>query len=391
MSFLPPDYEQYINEAYESHKGDVHHFLEEILSMVVTGLPEPLLVAVGEILEKETDPIRSANFRLLICRLRMKKQDYRDIIPGLVDIQLDESLPGNLRCCAYWIHVHVHLANSDADKALDSCRKGLEISGNAKDRMAIEILHSTGACYFHLEQYEDSIRCFEEFIQALENIGDTVPSRAYTNIAVNYSSLGESNATIEAYTKALEIERKNRNPRSIAVVLSNLAGHYLVQNIPDSALDYSEKAFEMLGDVEDNFWRSHILVNLTQSNLMLENYDKAMKTAEQAVFFANNSQRVSEIAGAMLTRAILFAKLGKPGAADAIEKAVAYIESNSVKTLDFMELALYEWSKLVDPDTSGRLLLKAKRTAESKSHIPFYRIILDKVNAALSDIPGSPA
>ncbi|TET38274.1 MAG: tetratricopeptide repeat protein [Planctomycetota bacterium] len=391
MSFLPPDYEQYINEAYESHNGDVYRFLEEILAMVESGLPEPLLVAVGEILEKETDPVRSANLRLLIGRLRMKKQDYRNIIPGLGDIHLDESLPGNLRCCAYWLHAQVHVANADADKALDCCRKGLEISSDIEDRTAVEILNTTGVCYFHLEQYEDAIRYFEKYIQALEDIGDTVPSKAYNNIAVNYSSLGESKASIDAYKKALAIEKKNRNPRSIAIALSNLAGHFLTQNNPESALEYSENAFDMLEDVEDNFWRSQTLINLTQSNLLLEKYDDAMKTAEQAVFIANSSQRVSEIADAMLTRAIVFAKLGKPDAADAIEKAVIYFESNSVRSSDFMEMALFEWSKLVDPDTSRRLLLKAKRTAESRSHIPLFQMMLDKVNAALSGHPGSPA
>jgi len=391
MNFLPPDYEQYINEAYASHEGDVYRFLEEILAMVETGLPESLLVAVEEILEKETDPVRSANLRLLISRLKMRKQDFKNIIPVLGDIHSDESLPGNLRCYAYWIRAQLHIANADSDKALDCCRKGLEIVNDANDRTAIEILNITGVCYFHLVQYKDAIRCFEKYIEALENIGDTVPSKAYTNIAVNYSSLGKSKATIKAYAKALEIEKRNRNPRSIAIALSNLAGHYLLQNTPGSALDYSEKAFDMLENVEDNFWRAQVLINLTQSNLLLEKYDDAMETAEQAVFFANSAQRVSEIGDAMLTRAILFAKLGKTGAADEIEKTMTYFETNSARASDFMEMALYEWSKLVDPDTARKLLLKAKDTAESKSHIPLYQIMLHKINAALSDLSGKPA
>lgn len=87
-------------------------------------------------------------------------------------------------------------ALSQYEKAVETCRKGLDIDGQRPD-----ICNTMGSCFFMMKQYENAIDSFETAI-------DIDPSIAinYANIGSSYRELGQIPVAIEYYEAALKID-----------------------------------------------------------------------------------------------------------------------------------------------------------------------------------------
>ncbi|TET37203.1 MAG: tetratricopeptide repeat protein [Planctomycetota bacterium] len=387
----PEDYNAFIDNAFEEHEGDVVGFIDNLMRLINVGLPENLLIAAKNRLQEETDPIKAIWLRFLIARINARKHQNHLIPAELEGIPEDESLPKSLRMYAYNLIAGMHIANAEYDRAIECCRKGLALSESSNDPATIEILNSLGECNFNLGRYEEALDFLRMYMKAHEETGREISSRAYNNLAVIQGELGNAADAKEAYKTALEIERKARNPISISVALSNISGFLLTQNEPGQALDYAEKAFKMMKGVEDHMALMLALINLSEAHMMLGNLEAAIEPAEQGLFFATNSNRKVLIAEAKLHNAVLFAKLGRPDAAERLKEAIEYNDSLSLERQpDSLERAHYEYARLVDPKTGYELLLKAREVARTRSHMPSFKIILKKIDTAIRNSPANP-
>jgi tetratricopeptide (TPR) repeat protein len=387
----PEDYSTLIDDAFVDHEGDVVGFADSLMLQVKVGLPENLLIATRNRLRGETDPIRTVWLRMLVARINSQKQQHHLIARDVEGIPENESLPKDLRIYAYNLIAVMHIAGTEFDKALESCRKGLELSESCNDPATTELLNSLGNCNFNLGRYEEALDYLYKYIKAFKETGRKIPSKIYNNIAVIQGQLGNAAEAKKAYKTALEIERKAKNTISIALALSNLSGFLLTQNEPGQALDYAEKAFKLMKNAEDHFIMSLAIINLSEAHMMLGNLEAAIEPAEQALFFSESSNRKTMIAGAGLHHGVLLAKLGRPDAGARLKKAIEFNDSLSLdRQPETFEMAHYEYAKLVDPETGYKLLLRAKKVAENRSDTPAGRTILEKINAAIQASPVNP-
>jgi tetratricopeptide (TPR) repeat protein len=381
-------YNTTIENAFKQHEGDVVAFANNLVARVRHGLPEELLVAARGMLEKETDPLRTAWLRILVARINTRKLQYKLIAEDLAGIPEDESLPAPLRAYAYSILATMNLALVEFEDAYVCCKKGLDLSDGDEDPAAIEIFNSLAIYHLYKGRYTESVHYIERHIKTLKSMGRNVSSGIYNNYALMLASCGDIDGAIDAFKTSLDIEERTKNPLNIALALSNISGFFLAQRKPKQALDYAERAFETMRYMEENSIRSVTLINISQSRMMLGDFEAALEPAEQALVLARSSNRDMMIDGAMLHHAILCARLGKPDAAALLKEAIEFNDSLKLTNQhDSYELACYEYSKLVEPEAARGLLTKAKEVARGRRPLwPRVKYILEDINKALGDI-----
>jgi tetratricopeptide (TPR) repeat protein len=388
-------YESAIEEAFKDHEGDLVGFLRELLDVVKTGLPEQLLVTARNKLEKESDPIKAIWLRLLIADLHLIKRDLDSIPPVIGGILANGSLPKQLHAHVYYINARILMENAQIEETIESCEKALAMYDGDEDMTAVQHLNLLGLCSLQLNKKNSALKYFNIILGKMEKLGSgNTHSGIYNNIAITHMERGNVSEALAAYKKALEIEKKRRNPASIARAMSNISTLLLSQEKPEEALKYANTAFDVLQPVENNILRAFNFMNLAAVHFNLGNLDEALENIKQSLFFAESAQMKILLLEAKLLHGAILAKLKDSEAEDRLKEALdLYDKVAPGKPAENLEQALITYGKFLcrkmDPEGYD-CLRKAERILDKRPQTPLVKTLLTDVRAIIRNLAWRP-
>jgi tetratricopeptide (TPR) repeat protein len=392
MTEEPPTYESVIDDTFEDYKGDFVGFFRELLDVVKIGLPEQLLVAAKKKLKEEPDPIRAIWLRLLIADLHFIKRDL-DSIPTTVEgIAEDESLPILLRSHAYYVKTRLLHETGQSEEALKCSEKALELYDGGEDISAVLHINLLGNCCRQLDRHHEALEYFDKALNLMKKLEPkNIHSGIYNNIAITHMDMGNFSEAMAAYKKALEIEKRKRNPANIALEMSNIAALLLSQDQPEEALKYANWAFDKLRQVEDNIARTFNLVNLAEVHYALGNFDQALEYIKQCLVFAESTREKMLLQEAKLLHGAILAELNDDKAEEYLKKAFEFNEKvASRKPAANLERAFVAYGKILCErmDREGYdLIIKAEKGLETRPQTPQIQSMLRKVRKFITNLP----
>ncbi|MHC4660137.1 MAG: tetratricopeptide repeat protein [Planctomycetota bacterium] len=390
MASEPPTYRKLIQNAFKVHDGNFTGFVKAIMDTIKTGLPEMQLVAVKEVLEKETDKVKTIWLRLLLGTIYLRKRDFDLIQPLTAGIYEDESLDKVLRAYACHLESRILSDTGRTDEAINMCIKGLALYEGDEELTAAHLTNTLGITCMSMGRDEDALDYFERTAEILEKYYEgNVPGGVYNNIAIMHTALGNSDEAIAAYRKALESEN---DPANAALTTSNIAALMLAEGHAGQALEYSNRALDTLKNVEDNVVRTTVLACRTEILLELGEFDEALEIGKSALIIGRSIKNVVLQLEAELLYAAALAELGDDEAHVQLERALKLQdESENVKRAESYERALISCGKMLceKNDTRGYAYLKqARETIQQCIQTPMIKGMRKKLDNIIEALPS---
>lgn len=125
--------------------------------------------------------------------------------------------------------------------------------------------------------------------RAVENILYATPERAYHNMAILYEKKGESDKAIEAYKKAIDINKR------FVMSLKGLALIYLSQRKHFDALGYLEQAAKVCRESPKGIWQNECPeahYHLALVYIQLQKRDKALTSLEDCLKSSDTNSEI---------------------------------------------------------------------------------------------------
>lgn len=191
------------------------------------------------------------------------------------------------------------------DKALEYHQRALKIReeyGLKKDQVAS--LNNIGICYKNLGKLDEAIKVYEKGIalaKATDNYFDYY--KLLDNLANVYQIKEDFPKAIETYLRALErVDNFNINEKGLLSTYSNLTSVYNKVNNPEKALEYAEKAFDILNrSTNYSDYSDELYLYVAESNYMLNNYKKARNFTQKYIkvkdsfFSKENAKAIADL------------------------------------------------------------------------------------------------
>lgn len=100
-------------------------------------------------------------------------------------------------------------------------------------------------CYHKLGAVDRSVEMMREAYRfiPIEDMGSNDEALYWMNLGTSYFREGHD-STFYCYQRSLKIAERLANPKTLATLYSNLAGHYALEDKKDSALLYAEKSIQ---------------------------------------------------------------------------------------------------------------------------------------------------
>lgn len=117
-------------------------------------------------------------------------------------------------------------------------------------------------------------------------------SNAYNNIALQYHSLGNLRSAAEYLIKALKTSENNKNARDQQKYNTNLASIFVDLKDKKNSLYYAKKGYELALTLKDSMQVARSLVNLSASEALNEQFDKAIEHTRQIAIIARQYKNV---------------------------------------------------------------------------------------------------
>lgn len=186
---------------------------------------------------------------------------------------------------------------------------GAELNGSPK--LLADTLAHLGASLIDSDAAE-AVLCFERALETFESIAELIPqARCHINIGIARSQLGESDASLDSYTRALNLGRSARTPDVIGLASLNLGVLLLkIGRFAEAEASLTEAMHGFL-TVHNEAHRLAAIYNL--ANLARERDDQpraAELYGEAAVVAASVSQSDVEM-GARAGQGLAFFALGR--------------------------------------------------------------------------------
>lgn len=195
----------------------------------------------------------------------------------------------------------------DYPKAIDVQTQALKIAQAEGDRLgeAAIFLNTglakrlSGETQAALENYRQALTSFQELAdrpqdpQKLNNI-HVGEAQAMENIGVLYSVLGDEEAALQWFDKALSLYRNGGNRQQEARMLSNMGGVYLASNDYAKASDLFKQALTLARAAGDRAVQGGTLESLADLSGRMGNGKEALEYATQAL---NTLQAASDARG----------------------------------------------------------------------------------------------
>ena len=159
----------------------------------------------------------------------------------------------------------------DIDAARESFQQAVVLRRSLGDRFG-ELKARSNICLMYLTQGQvrTGRECFDEVLGELEEEDESsLAASLHTNLGWANDALGEPDAALSHYRKALGLARAARDAKGEGKALNNLAMVYRDLGELDQALASYEQSLDVFQDLEDPHWRARLLANigLTYSDL----------------------------------------------------------------------------------------------------------------------------
>jgi len=172
-------------------------------------------------------------------------------------------------------------------KALEYHQRALKIReeyGLKKDQVAS--LNNIGICYKNLGKLDEAIKAYEQGIdlaKATDNYFDYY--KLLDNLANVYQIKEDFPKAIQTYLRALErIDNFNINEKGLLSTYSNLTSVYNKVDNPKKALEYAEKAFNILNrNTNYSDYSDELYLYAAESYYMLNNFREARNLTEKYI------------------------------------------------------------------------------------------------------------
>ncbi|HUM53548.1 MAG TPA: tetratricopeptide repeat protein, partial [Chitinophagales bacterium] len=186
--------------------------------------------------------------------------------------------------------------NSDFENALINYLKADELlskSMNWKNR--IKPKANIAMVYMNTQQYEEALRIYNEIENEIKLIPiDIIHAQMYINIDAAYCFLKDPKNGILYSKKALEISEQLESNYGIAVSKSNLAGHLILLNQPEEALEQLAISEQICETDDYKVIQVGNYLKYAESYTRLHQYDAALQYANKGFFLAKEIQDVEK-------------------------------------------------------------------------------------------------
>jgi two-component system, NarL family, sensor kinase len=211
--------------------------------------------------------------------------------------------------------------------ALDYYHKALAVSlaSNRLERIG-DTYNNIGGIHFYARNYNEALSNYLEALSYYEKDGlyDKIAG-VHCNIGILYAALNNTTKAMNHFKSGLIGFRNMENKTGQTVILAQIGRTFFRNNIPDSALFYTQKSIDLSEDIQDLYSlstslkiKAEILLNLNKENDALEILKKSEALAEKI----NNQSILCTIYDSY---AAIYLKLNKPGKAEFYSKRVIEI------------------------------------------------------------------
>lgn len=215
------------------------------------------------------------------------------------------------------------------DKALKLYYESLEIKKSIRDTISIAVgLNNIGMLYDEQGLNQEAIAKYEESIGLLSIIQLKDEAKAQKTLGASYQNLGviytddNPDLALDYLFKALEIAEEYSLERDKAYAYNNIANIYSDKGDKSKALQYYESAFTTLQKLGDKQGTIDALINLGIYYLETNNYQEAIRYANQVLERLN---AYGSLTGARDANELLYECYK---AMDDTSKALSYYESH---------------------------------------------------------------
>lgn len=149
-----------------------------------------------------------------------------------------------------------YLERGDPDEAMKYFKEALRIGKQSGDlRLMGDANNSLGTITssFH-HDFDKAIRYYQDSLQSYREVGEVhFEAQAYQNLGITYFKKNDLEIADRYYEESLKISEKGGYNRLIAYTYLNRAELYLWQCNLDKAMDFCNRAFEILSTLDDKW------------------------------------------------------------------------------------------------------------------------------------------
>ncbi len=139
-----------------------------------------------------------------------------------------------------------HRMNQEYDEALEIFKQALDLKLYDHERLAFFIL--MGNCEAYLKEYDSAINYYFQAERLGQDTGnDTALAVVYSNLALAYQLEEEPDGALDNYFNLLKLFRKTGNVQGERNALANIGFIYQIKGNVDSASVYHKKSLEVPG------------------------------------------------------------------------------------------------------------------------------------------------
>lgn len=194
-------------------------------------------------------------------------------------------------------------------------------------------LNNIGNVYLRLEDFDKSIKFFEQALLIQKKTGDTYSeSAAYTNIGNIYYYMLEFDKSLENYHKALEVATGLDNYSLEANIVQNIASTYLAIKQNKKALKYYYKALDIFQKTDNADGILEIYTSLALAYMSDMNKDSASHYFKISENIARDIKDYQYLSYIQSNKADFYKTLGN------LEKAFDYLKESQISKDSVMSI-----------------------------------------------------
>jgi class 3 adenylate cyclase/predicted ATPase len=185
----------------------------------------------------------------------------------------------------------IHHRQGQNDEAVAWCLRSSKTASKINSRESARVMaqahYLQGAALYRQAKFDEALRACEESIRLFDQIEDLLGSaRAYNNLAIVYSDLGDWEKSSEAYHKSLEINQRIGNIQEQGFVANNLGNIHLYRGEWEQAIALIRESNGIWKKIGAPLPDAVTLSNLAQVQIYKREWDKAKITLDesQAIF-----------------------------------------------------------------------------------------------------------
>lgn len=185
----------------------------------------------------------------------------------------------------YYFFGHASQILGNFTNSLNSLKRALQIYEELEDKFSIQKVHlALGTVNRALGEFNDAI---ENYSNAINGPDESVVSATHNNIAVIYFSLGETDAALLYYEKALKSFIKEEKYGYAASVMLNIGKLYILKSRIDEGIEISKKAYEISNKISMPSISASALLNIAKAKIEVNEYKDALIYLYEAEVIAN--------------------------------------------------------------------------------------------------------